>query len=243
MEFEEIKEEGLTQEARNMNTTSNLVPIGEGIVFPKPSITPEKTFKSFNYSIFNGLDREIKEATLEYDNVKDMKDTYSPSFIANKKVEAIKKAQVVKNKYLELGLSALEEAKKPTVSTKYHTSEERLLDTLTSLNSTIYASQIINLASIGDLQVLFNSNKDNEEVVNLIKYKVSSIINNTKGKEQEEAYKLKSAIYSYQISTPENAHNEELSIIGAHLRQYFRDYSTYPSNLASGSPIMKKITE
>lgn len=193
------------------------------------------TFKPFDFNVFNGMTQEIEKAVQEYKMI-DALPKYSKEYKSDARMTATIAVMDIKSKYKGLGLAQLKDLRKPIMTVTALSPADAQLNMLKRVNNSLVFSQLIDNASVLDMVNLFEDNKDNVEIRTMLKARAGKLVAVTKGKTQDDAIKLQSAIKEYEAVITNADYFDELDSIEASLEYLFGNQNAemYPANLHLG---------
>lgn len=193
------------------------------------------TFKPFDFKVFDGMTQEIEQAVQEYKKI-DALPKYSKEYKSDARMTAMIAVTDIKSKYKSAGLAQLKDLRKPTMTVKALSPADAQLNMMKRVNNSLVFSQLIENASIADMENLFEDNKDNAEIRTMLKARAGKLVAVLKGKAQTEASHLLSAIKQYEAVITNADYFDELDSIEASIEYLFsnKKAESYPANLHMG---------
>ena len=193
------------------------------------------TFKPFDFNVFNGMTQEIEKAVQEYKMI-DALPKYSKEYKSDARMTATIAVMDIKSKYKSAGLAQLKDLRKPTMTVTALSPADAQLNMMKRVNNSLVFSQLIDDASVYDMQNLFEDNKDNVDIRTMLKAKAGKLVAVAKGNTQTEALHLLADIKNYEAVITNENYFDELDSIQASIEYLFsnKNAESYPANLHLG---------
>jgi hypothetical protein len=242
LENQQVEDKNVKQVEVKTKSISVNPKIGFGFKFDDIYNENDQTnvnYKEFDFKVFAGLEQEIKQIQNEYQSYVD-KGVYAKDFLADKRTEALIKISDVKSKYRNKAKEQLAQLRNPEKTIEPMTETEQLININKRLNNNLLAGKMLEVATVDEMDAMYEMNKDNSEVRNLIRLKALNIYRTSNNENvKNQALRLKSAIDSYEQSLRNLDYFNRLQRIDYTLDYVFNKSDQYPTGLEKGFENMK----
>jgi hypothetical protein len=196
-------------------------------------------YKEFDFSVFAGMEQEIQEIQNEYQSLVD-KGVYAKDFLADKRTEALINISDVKSKYRNKAKEQLAQLKNPEKTIQPMTETAQLININKRLNNNLLAGKMLEVATVEEMDAMYEMNKGNSEIRNLIRLKALNIYRTSKNDNvKNQVLRLKSAIDTYEQELKNLDYFNKLQGIEYTLDYVFNMSDRYPTGLEKGFENMK----